>query len=292
MALTAHRSAVPITNVAYKSAYSQVLPLSSPQFPLVGVEGLSLLCKMVCYANIVAMTIGLENAGKDARQLLSNTRALMNRVHKTQRATWFPLLVFATITFLAIPIERYSRRMLVICGSHSRVGSPCRSYSSGGFIYWPVAFVLAYVAISAFYIRRSRAHGVETRTRPYVVGGITIAILLSVVSLWGAYFPIGGGESRGLNFQVQSFFWSYNLISPASAIGLALLVLARIERNAVLFAVDTCYLAIVLVPINFGWVSPHSGWYRLPELAIDGGVLLLAGIGFVFAQLRAQRPSA
>lgn len=53
------------------------------------------------------------------------------------------------------------------------------------------------------------------------------------------------------------------LISPGAAIGVALLVLARAERNRALLLLTLGYLAVVLVPVRFGWVL-DSPWYILP----------------------------
>src|SRR5262249_42248294 len=49
------------------------------------------------------MTSGTAFPGNDPRQLLSGTRELTRQVRRTQRATWFPLLVLAAVTFAAIP---------------------------------------------------------------------------------------------------------------------------------------------------------------------------------------------
>ena len=47
------------------------------------------------------MTTETAHPGDDPHRLLSNTRELAERVRKAQRATWFPLLVFAAVTFAA-----------------------------------------------------------------------------------------------------------------------------------------------------------------------------------------------
>jgi hypothetical protein len=70
-----------------------------------------------------------------------------------------------------------------------RGGRICTIYSTASFVYWPIALVLAYVAIAAFYIRRSRARGVGMRVRPYVIAGIIVAALAAGVSLWWVHNP-------------------------------------------------------------------------------------------------------
>ena len=117
-------------------------------------------------------------------------------MRKEQRATWFPLLVFAAVTFAAIPVVRYSGRHLGPCLAVPS-GMICKAYSSAELVYWPIALVLAYVAIAAFYIGRSRARGVGTRVRPYAIAGIIIALALTGVALWESHNPSGRPEPDG-----------------------------------------------------------------------------------------------
>ena len=224
--------------------------------------------------------------GDDPRQLLSGTRELTQRVRRAQRATWFPLLVFATVTFASIPVYRYGGvdhlGKCVVTGAGLR---GCAVYPSGEFVYWPAALVLAYVVIAAFYIRRSRARGIETRVRPYAIAGIIVGAALIGATVWALNHPSGGGR-------IGLYSLGMRLTTPTCAVGLALLVLAWAERNRALLLLTVVYLAVVLVPINFGWVlDPLSRWYFVPRLVIDGSLLLLGGIGFALAQ-RPWRPGA
>ena len=218
------------------------------------------------------MTTEAAHPGDDPHRLLSNARELAHRVHKDQRATWFPLLVFAALTFASIPVRRYSGHHLD-CLAVPRF---CRVYSDAEFVYWPIALVLAYVAIAAFYIRRSRARGVGTRVRPYAIAGIIIAVALTSAALWELHNP-PVGNPMGLNLL------SFRLASPGAAIGLALLVLAWAERNRALLLLILAYLAAVLVPITIGGIQHDPAWYSLPAV-FQGSVLLLGGIGFALAQ--------
>jgi hypothetical protein len=231
------------------------------------------------------MTTETAHPGDDPRRLLLDTRELAQRARRAQRATWFPLLVLATVTFASIPVYRYGAHhpaTCVVTGSRLRA---CSIYSTGEFVYWPIALVLAYAAIAAFYIRRSQARGIETRVRPYVIAGIIIAVALTGAALWELHHPSPGG-------QVGLSGLGHRLTPPPAAIGLALLVLARAERNRALLLLTLAYLAVVLVPVNFGWVmSPLSSWYFVPRLVIDGSVLLLGGIGFALAQRPLRSPA-
>lgn len=235
-------------------------------------------------------------ASGDPRARLALTRHLARRVRAAQRATWFPLLVFAAVTFLAIPVDRYGNYARTCREAHNSLGPTvrvCAVYSTAGFVYWPIALVLAYIAIAAFYLKQSRARGLGTRVRPYVAAGIVIAVVVTAVSIWAAHHPpLGRRDILGLQIAGQSWDVANRLFGPACAIGLALLVLAWVERNLALLAVTIGYLLIVLVPIDFGWaVARVSPWVFLPHLLIDGAVLLIAGLGFALAQRAGKDPA-
>jgi hypothetical protein len=212
------------------------------------------------------MTSGTAFPGNDPRQLLSGTRELTRQVRRTQRATWFPLLVLAAVTFAAIPF-RYSPHRLGTCAA-TGAARVCTAYPPALLVYWPTALVLAYVVIAAFYIRRSQARGVGTRVRPYVVAGIILALAMTGSLLWTLYHPLA---FPGLFSALHSYLF---------AIGLALVVLAWAERNGALLALALGYLSVVLVAAAFGPVGSHFP----VQLVSAGGVLLLGGIGFLLAQ--------
>jgi hypothetical protein len=218
--------------------------------------------------------------GDDPHRLLSGARELAQRVRKEQRATWFPLLVFAALTFASIPVRRYSGHHLD-CLAVPRI---CTVYSDAEFVYWPIALVLAYVAIAAFYIRRSRARGVGIRVRPYAIAGIIVAVALTGAALWELPNPPVAQNPMGLSGL------AFRLASPGTAIGLALLVLAWAERNRALLLLTLAYLAVVLVPITFGGVQFDPPWYSLPVIS-QGSVLLVGGIGFALAQRPLRSPT-
>jgi len=223
------------------------------------------------------MTSHAAYSGDDPHQLLSSTRKLAHRVRMTQRATWFPLLVFAALTFAAVPVYSLTGPRPGSCAALPSGGRICAVAYTAAYLYWPIALVLAYVAIAAFYIRRSQGRGVETRVRPFVIAGVILAVAVTGAGLWIFHHPLA---KYGL---------SGRLASSACAIGLALLVLARAERNGPLLVLALGYLAVVLVPITFGWVVTIPGWVFLPRLVIDGSVLLLGGVGFLLAQRPWQR---
>ena len=227
------------------------------------------------------MATGSAYSGDDPRRLLSSSRELIRRVRMAQRATWFPLLVFATVTFAAIPASQVGRGHFGTCVPTPPAGKVCTVYSYVGFSYWPIAFVLAYVAIAVFYIRRSRARGVGTRVGPYVIAGIILALTMTGAVLWSLYHPPGTAQALPT---VPGLFPLAPGVRYSFAIGLALLVLAWAERNRALLFLTVGYLAVVLLPISFGWVNGHTRWSFVPQLVTGGSVLLLGGIGFLLAQ--------
>jgi hypothetical protein len=230
------------------------------------------------------MTSDAAYSGNDPHQLLSSIREHARRVRLTQRATWFPLLVFAALTFAAIPADRLTGHLVGSCAVLPPAGRICTVTSTAAYEYWPIALVLAYVAIAAFYVRRSRARGVDTRVRPYVIAGIILAAAVTGAALWVFHHPLARYDLPGLPGMPGLAGLSGRLASSACAIGLALLVLAWAERNGALVVLDVGYLAVVLVPITFGWVIRMPGWFFLPRLVIEGSVLLLGGVGFLLAQ--------
>lgn len=236
------------------------------------------------------MTTETSYPAGDPHRLLSNVHELAQRVRKEQRATWFPLVVFAALTFACIPALRYGGHHQD-CQAMPGGGMDCMVFSNAEYVYWPIALVLAYVAIAAFYVRRSLARGLGTRVRPYAIAGIIVVVALTGLALWELHNPPAGGQNLlGLNVTGLPD----RMASPGAAIGLALLVLAQAERNRALLLLTLAYLVAVLVPITFGGIAQGVGhnppWYFLP-LAFQGSVLLLGGIGFALAQRPLRSPA-
>jgi hypothetical protein len=215
------------------------------------------------------------------RELLSATRRLTRQVRQAQRGTWFPLLLFAVLTLASIPIIRYNRHP-IDCRATSPGLKVCIAFAPASYVYWPLALVLAYAAIAAFYVHRARSRGVGTRVRPYVITGVIVAVVATGISLWLVTHPeLIGYPSAGPS---ATGFLLFRLVSPQGAIGLALFVLAWVERNRALLVFGLVYLVIVA----FGWVLiPRSPWLFLASTA---AVLLLGSLGFALAGRRAQRP--
>ncbi|WP_433374838.1 hypothetical protein ACQPZX_04775 [Actinoplanes sp. CA-142083] len=225
------------------------------------------------------MTTEPVSAGGDPRRLLSDARALAHRVRRDQRVTWVALMILAGVTFVGIPIDWAG--MEVHCTAVAD-GSACQFARTGVLIYWPPALLLAYAAIAFCYVRVARSRGLGTRVLPYAITGIALTVLFTAA--WIAarlYFP-----DHPVTFPQWALVFD-RLIAPWGTIGVALLVLARLERNVALFLFTLVYLTVVLVPVDFGWhmnVTVRTEW--VPQQVINGTVLLLGGIGFAMARRR------
>ncbi|MFI6230120.1 hypothetical protein ACIBCR_22755 [Micromonospora echinospora] len=235
------------------------------------------------------MTSEAVPAGGDPRRLLADARDLARRVRLAQRVTWLPLLVLALVTFGAIPFHRYGHTVVDDCRTVDG-GQVCRVWEPAAQFYWLAAVILAYVVIAGGYLRVARARGVDARVLPYVLTGVVLSVVLFAALAAGAGAWIVRDPQALLDPSafVQALF---RLLTPTGGIGLALLVLAWLERHAALLSFALGYLAVVLVPINFGWGAHWGGqWENVPMLVISGGVLLLGSAGFALAQrLRRSR---
>jgi len=224
----------------------------------------------------------------DPRDLLAAQQNLVIRVRTLQRATWFPLTIFAIITFLAIPIERLSHRTIGNCVAKIAVSNEphyCRIYSISGLFYWPIALVIAYVVISFFYTIKTRGLGAETSAKKFVIPGIFISIALSLASYLLFLFASGHHSVLGIYFLDPSNATIFRIIGPSFSICLALVFLALFEKNYLLLFFDLLYGLLILWPPVRG-VKNNGFWSLAPNRVIDGGFLLMLGLAFYLVQRR------
>jgi hypothetical protein len=81
------------------------------------------------------------------------------------------------------------------------------------------------------------------------------------------------------------------LVSPIAVIGLALLVLAWVERHLALLVYSLVYVAIVMI-MGSQVIHTTSRWFFLPHLLVPAAVLLLGAASFaVFRPATEARPS-
>lgn len=228
------------------------------------------------------MTTDSMAAGGDPRRLLAHVRHLTRRVRVAQRVTWLPLLVLAVVTFAAIPVHRYGTQVYG-CKAIPN-GEVCQVRNVAATVYWTVGLAVSYVAIAYGYLRAARARGLGGRVVPYVVTGIALAVLSTAVQLLVVHEGWGLSEVTGPNRPDGLTLFLFRLGDVGSTIGVALLVLAWLERHLALLLFTVGYLAVVLVPLDFGWNAQWGPTWGLPTLLVPGGVLLLGGLGFALAQ--------
>ncbi|MEV5821066.1 hypothetical protein ACFYMB_17965 [Micromonospora haikouensis] len=231
------------------------------------------------------MTTEPVAAGGDPRRLLSDIRSLAHQVRLDQRMTWVALLVLGAVTLAGIPFDWLA--MTVRC----HPDTSCEFARRGVLFYWPSALLLAYTAIAVCYSRAARSRGLGARTLPYaIVGAATTVVFTAAWVAAALYFP-----HHPLPYQPLPYWWLVldRLVSPWGMIGIALVVLARIERNIGLLLFTLAYLALVLLvlPTNEGWGL--AGWgiqarFAAPQVVI-GALLLLGAAGFFSAARRRQR---
>ena len=232
-----------------------------------------------------------QPASGDPQHLLAATRDLTRRVRREQRGAWFPLLVFALVTFAAIPFDRYGHRHPAHCATLRNGQYICTAYSPLVLWYWPVALVLGYLAISWFYVRLGRRRGVGTQVQPYLIVGVLLAALSTVWAVWSSSHPAFLAETLHPG-SGQPTDVLHRLAGPAGAIGLALLLLAWIERSWALSVITVGYLIVIVAMVDLGRITHPSVWAFLPHLLVDGGVLLLGGTLLALTQRPQGRPSA
>jgi hypothetical protein len=210
----------------------------------------------------------------DPRRLLSDVRSLAHQVRVHQRLTWVALAILAAVSFVAIPIE-----IVAMWSRCSPDGAWCEVWNRGGAFYWPPALLLAYAAIAFSYVRVAQQRGVGARVMPYAITGTALTVLFTLLSL-AAYQFLHNRPPMSEPFPAWVMVLD-RLLAPAGTIGIALLVLARLERNVALFLFTLVYLTVVLVPIDFGWQANGSiRTHDMPQEIINGTLLLLAAIGF------------
>jgi hypothetical protein len=228
-----------------------------------------------------------------ARQVLTANERLTRQVRRAQRGTWFPLVLLGAVVLAAAPFYRLGR-YTVTCdpalGARGGVeiidhGKCVQVVGWPAGVYWIAAFVLAYAAIAVFYVHRARSRGVGARILPYVGVGVGAGLVFGVASAWAQQLRLAGMSPSGPV--------AVGLV-PLISIGLALFVLARVERSRAVLGFAVGYLVVALVAANIGphgrgtSSGPHLSplWSFLPALAVTGAVLLLGGAGFALAERR------
>ncbi|WP_406113855.1 hypothetical protein [Kitasatospora purpeofusca] len=240
------------------------------------------------------------------QEVLASLGDLTRRVRAAQRATWFPLLLFGVLTLGGILVDRltFSVETLTSCPAGPGRAGPalagCTIAKHGSPLYWTAGIALVYAATAVFYVRRSRARGVGSPIRPYVLTGVALVAVVAAtmfwagrngmpqpgapLDFWGLHLDPGAGTTRFLE----------RLTGEAAAVGLPLLVLSWVERSRTLLVFALAYLLLELVPVSTGWagIGAASPWSGLPRLILPGAFLLLGALGFALVQLPRRRDAS
>ncbi|MBE1490740.1 hypothetical protein [Plantactinospora soyae] len=234
------------------------------------------------------MTTDSIPADSDPRRLLSDVRTLAHRVRLDQRVTWVALLVLAVVALVAIPVGWLF--LYADCGRAFAEGGSgaCRLRGLSRGFYWLPALLLAYTAIALYAVRVTRARGLGARVLPYVLTGVALAVLSAVVWLLAfVYWQSQPLPTAPPTEPLPSWVMLLDrLVAPVGTIGVALLVLAWLERHVALLLFTLGYLALVLVPIDTFRIPRFLGHHPdllLPQ-AIGGAALLLGAVGFAVAR--------
>ncbi|MFF0425281.1 hypothetical protein ACFYUJ_12775 [Streptomyces sp. NPDC004520] len=228
------------------------------------------------------------------QEVLAGLGDLARRVRAAQRATWFPLLLLGALTLGGILVGRLTFEVKTVpCPpGDPAAGAGCTVISQGSPFYWTIGLAVAYAATAFFFLRRSRSRGVGSPVGPYVLTGIVLVGLVAATQAWslrhGMPNPGEPLDFWGLRLDADSgtTLFLERLTGSATAVGLPLLVLARVERSRVLLLFAVVYLAIELVPLRpGGWGIPAtSPWSAVPHFAVPGALLLLGALGFALAE--------
>jgi hypothetical protein len=215
--------------------------------------------------------------------MLAALHHFTRRVRVARRGTWFPLLVLGLVVLGAVPVYRYAPRHLEGCQVGPNGAAVCHAVIPMALAYWPVALVLAYSVVAAFYVRRARQRGLDSAIRPYVVVGAVIAVAASAIAIWRAANP------QTLSVATSGHSFLYGVAGAPAAIGLGLLVLAWAERSWAVLVFSLGYLVVVVVQAN-RVIHSSSLWWFLPQLLLPAVLLFVGSVGFAVAQRMADRP--
>ncbi|MGW4808801.1 hypothetical protein [Kitasatospora sp. NPDC004272] len=232
------------------------------------------------------------------REVLSGLGELTRKVRAVQRDAWIPLLLFGLVTLGAVPIGRltYHQEAVPCPGGPLGPGEPCTLTRQGSPTYWTLALLAAYAATALWCLRRARRRGVDTPVRPYVLAGAAAVAALAATTWWGANQPAPGADLDfwGLHLaaNARGTLLLQRFLGGAAAIGVPLLVLARIERGRALALFALGYLLIELTPVTFGWWGHGAGpWSAATQHGVPALYLLAGALLFGLATRRA-RPQA
>lgn len=206
------------------------------------------------------------------KELLAEADRARSAARSRRRGAWFPLGVFGILALGSAPLYRLMER-------ETRAdGITVLTYGSRWVsLYWLVAIPLGYAACVLSYRRRATRTGVAGSVWPYVVTGLALFALISIV-------PPGivAGWTPG-------FAHSWTAL-PLITLAAGLLVLSRLERD---WALTVVSLGMLVAAALSDWAYDQLiGWEELSATgfsAIVTGILLLAA-GAISWMTRGRAP--
>jgi len=240
-------------------------------------------------------------------KLLAEVAALRSQTRRRVRGAWLPLLVFGLLTLASIPL--YSRAFDTprCCGAFSHdyrtpfvAGLPGADSQTGAALFWLIAMPVAYSVCALWYHRRAAQRGLQPRWRDYVGLGLALFAFVVVVNLLpDRVLSVHPGVAAGsapttLGVGIRALF------TPLVAVAAGLVVLAWVERSAVVAAAALVFGGLTVVVNTYGpgqqpaWFTRYPAtrpWLVAPahDLLLLSGVLLLGAVVAGPTARRAQR---
>ena len=195
-----------------------------------------------------------------AQELLAEVERARSKTRAKRRGAWFALTMFGVILLAAAPL--YVSRRLAVYADGSTLST------SGGWwvsLYWLLALPLGYAACVWYYRRHADRTGVSGAFWPWVLAGLVLFALMSLVP---------PGIVAGW---IPSFLAGWTSL-PLMALAGGFLVLAWLERNPYLAALSVGLFAVPTLSERY--YDTFLGWNGFSGL---GFTMVVAGLVLVCA---------
>ena len=195
-------------------------------------------------------------------ELLAEADRARSEARSRRRGAWFPLSVFGILVLLSAPLYGLTERVTRPDGiSMLTYGSRWTS------LYWLIAIPLGYAACVLSYRRRAARTGVAGSVWPYILTGLGLFALMSLV-------PPGIVVDW-----TPAFARSWTAL-PLITLAAGFLVLSRLERDRALMALSFGMLVLAVLSdtnydVFFGWQEVSATGFTA---IVTGALLLLAGV--------------
>jgi FtsH-binding integral membrane protein len=200
------------------------------------------------------------------------------RTRPTGRRWWFPLAVFGVLTLAPCPLypnraggglDFVSTRFLRLTDAF---GGDFTGHPTAIAFYWLAALIAGFLATGLWYRYQDEHPGLRRPVPAFVITGIAITAALVVA----AYVPV----------LTSVVLWmGLGGTSGVLVIGIALLVLARLERSWPLAGIAVLAVAVAALVTTYDVDNllfrigiPGGSWSQATGIVLPGLVLLLSGL--------------